>query len=24
LGEVRHFSQVRPTLSELFREVVAS
>jgi ABC-2 type transport system ATP-binding protein len=24
LGEVRHFSLVRPTLSELFREVVAS
>ncbi len=24
LGEVRHFSHVRPTLSELFREVIAS
>jgi ABC-2 type transport system ATP-binding protein len=24
VGEVRHFSRVRPTLSELFREVIAS
>jgi ABC-2 type transport system ATP-binding protein len=24
VGEVRHFSQVRPTLSELFREVTAT
>jgi ABC-type uncharacterized transport system ATPase subunit len=24
VGEVRHFSRVRPTLSQLFREVIAS
>ena len=24
VGEVRHFSRVRPTLSELFREVIAA